>query len=63
MLARPDPGSTRISSIDQLRVLSIVLMVLANYLTGVNLVPPLLKHAPDVGLPAINLLAPLFRPV
>lgn len=50
----------RIDAIDQFRGLAIVLMVLANFLAGVELVPAWLKHAPDIGLTVIDLIAPFF---
>jgi predicted acyltransferase len=50
----------RLAVIDQYRGLAIVLMVLANYLADVTTIPGWLKHAPDIGLSAIDLIAPLF---
>jgi len=50
----------RITSIDQFRGFAILTMVLANYMGGVNLVPAWLKHAPDIGLTVIDLIAPFF---
>lgn len=50
----------RIASIDQFRGFAIVLMVVANYLGGVNGVPSYLKHAPDIGLTVVDLIAPFF---
>ncbi len=50
----------RLELIDQYRGLAIVLMVLANYLAGVVWIPAWLKHAPDVGLTVIDLIAPFF---
>lgn len=50
----------RISSIDQFRGFAILTMVLANYLAGVRLVPDWLKHADDIGLTVIDLIAPFF---
>ncbi len=47
-------------AIDLFRGLAIVLMVLANYLAGVRIVPAWLKHAPDIGLTVIDLIAPFF---
>ena len=35
-------------------------MVLANYLAGVEWIPPMLKHAKDVGFTIIDLVAPMF---
>lgn len=49
-----------LESIDQFRGLAIVLMVLANYLAGVYWIPSWLKHAPDIGLTVIDLIAPFF---
>ncbi len=59
MTANSSP-SPRLLSIDQFRGLAILLMVLANYLAGVALVPAWLKHAPDIGLTVIDLIAPFF---
>ncbi|MBI4731024.1 MAG: DUF1624 domain-containing protein [Chloroflexi bacterium] len=50
----------RISSIDQFRGFAILAMVLANFTGGMTVVPAWLKHAPDVGLTAIDLIAPFF---
>lgn len=50
----------RINAIDQYRGLAILLMVLANFLTGVNGVPMWFKHAPDIGLMVVDLIAPMF---
>jgi predicted acyltransferase len=50
----------RILSIDQFRGFAILTMVLANYMGGVQLIPAWLKHAPDVGLTVIDLIAPFF---
>jgi uncharacterized membrane protein len=47
-------------AIDQFRGLAILLMVLANFLAGVNWIPSWLKHAPDIGLTIIDLIAPMF---
>jgi predicted acyltransferase len=35
-------------------------MVLANYMGQVQVIPAWLKHAPDVGLTVIDLIAPFF---
>jgi predicted acyltransferase len=53
------PGKRNIG-IDQFRGLAILLMVLANFLAGVNWIPAWLKHAPDIGLTVIDLIAPMF---
>jgi predicted acyltransferase len=50
----------RISAIDQFRGFAILTMVLANYMGGVKLIPAWLKHAPDIGLTVIDLVAPFF---
>ena len=50
----------RIASIDQFRGLAILTMVLANFMDVVNIIPAWLKHAPDVGLTVIDLIAPFF---
>ena len=52
--------SARLDAIDQFRGFAILLMTLADYLADVNRVPAWLKHAPDVGYTAIDLIAPLF---
>jgi len=53
-------SSSRIVAIDQFRGFAILLMVLANYLGGIRVVPAWLKHAPDVGLTVADLIAPFF---
>jgi predicted acyltransferase len=50
----------RISSLDQFRGFSILTMVLANYTGGVQIIPVILKHAPDIGLTLPDLVAPFF---
>jgi predicted acyltransferase len=50
----------RISSIDQFRGFAILTMALANYMGPVNIIPAWLKHAPDIGLTVIDLIAPFF---
>jgi len=51
---------SRNPSIDQFRGFSILLMVLANYLAGIQIIPVWLKHTPDIGLTVIDLIAPSF---
>jgi predicted acyltransferase len=51
---------SRNPSIDQFRGFSILLMVLANYLAGIQIIPAWLKHTPDIGLTVIDLIAPSF---
>ncbi|HEX7620526.1 MAG TPA: heparan-alpha-glucosaminide N-acetyltransferase domain-containing protein [Anaerolineales bacterium] len=50
----------RITSLDQFRGFAILTMVLANYMGGVVIIPAWLKHAPDIGLTVIDLIAPFF---
>jgi len=50
----------RLEAIDQFRGFAIIMMALANYLGGVHIVPWWLKHAEDVGLTFIDLVAPFF---
>ena len=51
---------SRIKAIDEFRGFSVLLMVLADYLAGPEVVPAWLKHAPDVGLTVIDFIAPMF---
>jgi predicted acyltransferase len=53
-------ATKRLVSIDQFRGFAILTMVLANYMGAVQLIPAWLKHAPDVGLTVIDLIAPFF---
>lgn len=50
----------RLDTIDHYRGFAIVLMVLADYLSRVELVPPWLKHAPGSGLTVVDLIGPFF---
>jgi predicted acyltransferase len=52
--------SERIISIDQFRGFAIMTMALANYMDVVAIIPAFLKHAPDIGLTVIDLIAPFF---
>ena len=54
------PTTGRLEAIDQYRGFAILLMVLADYLVGANIVPAWLKHAPDAGYTVIDLIAPMF---
>ena len=47
-------------SIDLYRGIAIYGMVIANFLMGVDWIPPFLKHSPDSGLTIIDLIAPMF---
>ena len=50
----------RLEVIDQFRGFAILLMILANYMNNVQVVPAWLRHAPDIGYTIIDLIAPLF---
>lgn len=57
----PERFEGRLDAIDQFRGFAILLMVLADYLSRVQSVPPWLKHAPSgVGLTIVDLIAPMF---
>lgn len=53
-------AAKRISSIDQFRGFAILTMVPANFMVGIQIIPTWLKHAPDIGLTVIDLIAPFF---
>ena len=53
-------SSSRLASIDCFRGFAVLAMVLASYLFGTEAVPAWLRHAPDGGLTAVDLGAPLF---
>ena len=50
----------RLIAIDQFRGFAILLMVLVNYLSRIQRVPPWLKHASGAGLTVVDLIGPLF---
>jgi len=50
----------RLPSIDQFRGFAIITMILANFVGGIQVIPAWLKHAPDIGLTVIDLIAPFF---
>ena len=50
----------RSEALDQFRGFAIFLMILANYMNNVQVIPAWLKHAPDIGYTVIDLIAPLF---
>jgi predicted acyltransferase len=50
----------RIEAIDQFRGFAILLMILANYLNNVRIIPGWLKHAEGIGYTVIDLIAPMF---
>jgi len=47
-------------AIDAFRGLTILLMFIVNYLSGIEVIPAFLKHAPDIGLTVTDLIAPAF---
>lgn len=53
-------GSGRNLAIDRFRGALVILMVGGDYLSGVQIVPDFLKHAPDVGLTAADVVASAF---
>ncbi len=59
-LASPTNEAGRQEAIDQFRGFAILLMVLANFLVGVEHLPAWMKHAPGVGLTIVDLIAPFF---
>ena len=50
----------RLEAIDQFRGFAILLMILANYMNNVSVIPAWLKHADDIGYTVIDLIAPMF---
>ena len=50
----------RITSIDRFRGLTVLLMVTANFLEGIEWIPAWLKHAEPPGLTVVDLIAPAF---
>jgi predicted acyltransferase len=53
-------AADRMDAIDYFRGLSVILMVLVDYVGGIASVPGWLKHAPDIGLTVADLVAPAF---
>lgn len=52
--------SKRSDALDWFRGLAVVLMAVANYLSGWGGTPAALEHAPDVGLTVADFIAPMF---
>jgi predicted acyltransferase len=50
----------RLEAIDQFRGFAIFMMILANYMNNVQVIPAWLKHADDIGYTIIDLIAPMF---
>ncbi len=58
---RPESQETpRDLAIDRLRGSLVILMVMGDYLTGIDFVPAFLKHAPDIGFTVADVVAPAF---
>jgi predicted acyltransferase len=53
-------GVTRDLEIDRFRGALVILMVIGDYLSGVEFVPSFLKHAPDIGFTLADTVAPAF---
>jgi uncharacterized membrane protein len=53
-------GAVRDLAIDRLRGALVILMVIGDYLSGIEFVPSFLKHAPDVGFTIADTVAPAF---
>lgn len=53
-------GTNRNLTIDRLRGALVILMVVGDYLSGIQFVPSFLKHAPDIGLTIADIVAPAF---
>ena len=47
-------------AIDRVRGSLVILMVIGDYLSGINWVPEFLKHAPDIGFTVADAVAPAF---
>ncbi len=54
------PRESRNLAIDRFRGSLVILMVMGDFLSGVNFVPAFLKHAPDIGLTIADTVAPAF---
>jgi predicted acyltransferase len=50
----------RLHSIDAFRGLAMLMMAAVNYIGGVNWMPSILKHAPDIGYTVADVIAPMF---
>ncbi len=60
MKAEPVATEGRDRGLDAFRGLAVITMVIANFLAEKTIVPAFLKHAPDIGLTVIDLIAPFF---
>ncbi len=60
MASVPAPRAERIDAIDQFRGFAIILMVIFNYLSGIETIPDCLKHVSDIGMNFPDLGTPVF---
>jgi predicted acyltransferase len=60
MTSFPPRSIERIDAIDQFRGFAILLMVVINYLSGIETIPDWLKHVPDIGMNFPDLGTPVF---
>jgi predicted acyltransferase len=60
VLRRPTPSHIRDLVVDRFRGALIVLMVIGDYIGGINWIPAELKHAPDIGFTIADTVAPAF---
>jgi len=60
MTSNSTSAAKRIDAIDQFRGFAIILMVIFNYLSGIDTIPDWLKHVPDIGMNFPDLGTPVF---
>jgi predicted acyltransferase len=60
MIKTSNPNTGRIDAIDQFRGFAILLMVVFNYLSGIDTLPAWMKHVPDIGMNFPDLGTPVF---
>jgi len=53
-------GLNRLASIDAFRGLAVGLMAIVNFMSGVEWIPAVLKHSPDIGYTIPDVVAPMF---
>ena len=58
--SKPIASNERVDAIDQFRGFAIILMVVFNYLSGIESIPSWLKHVPDIGMNFPDLGTPVF---
>ena len=52
--------SERLLSVDRIRGAAVIIMVIGNYIAGVDIIPTFLKHAKDIGFTVADIVAPFF---